>query len=79
MDYLKVKVSFTTYILEARGFTKLGRLSEEDSALSSWCISLAAKLAVSERMDLVTDMAIDTNRAMRPNIFGMIFPFLYFY
>ena len=76
MAYLKVKVSFSDFMLEARGLVKLGRLSGEDLALSSYCISLAAKLAVSGRIDLATYMATDANRAMSPNTFGTTFPSL---
>ena len=77
MASLKAKVSFPASILEARGLVKLGRLSGEDLDLYSWWSSLAAKLAVSGRMDLVTDMDTDAKREMIQNTFGM--PFNLFY
>ena len=46
-------------MLDARGLVKLGKLSTEDLALSSWWLILAAKLAVYGRMNLVADMATD--------------------
>ena len=58
-------------MLETRGLFKLGRLSGEDLALSSWWSSLAAKFAISGRMDLVEVMATDAKRAMIPKFFGM--------
>ena len=69
---LKVKVSFPSSVLETRGLWKLGRLSGDEFALFSWRSSLAEKLAVSGRIDLVAVMAIDAKRAMSPNIFGML-------
>ena len=79
MSYLQVKLSFPASMLEAQEFLKLGIFSEEYTTLSSWCISLAAKLAVYGRMDLVADMATYTNRLMSPNTFGMPFTFFYIY
>ena len=76
---MKIKVSFPYYILEAMGLVKLVRLSVENLDLSSWWSSLAAKLAVSGRMELVIDMATDAKREIMPNTFGMEFHFLYFY
>ena len=61
---LKVNVSFTAYMLETRGLVKLGILSGEYLALSSWWSILTVKLAVSRRMELVTDMDTDTKRAI---------------
>ena len=73
-----MRVSYPASILEYRGLVKLGRLSGEELYLSSWWRILDGKLAVSGRMELVTDMATDEKRAMRPNNFGMPFTFLYF-
>ena len=53
------------------GLLKLGRLYGEYLALFSCWSNLAAKLAVSGRMDLVTVMSTDAKRAVSPNIFGM--------
>ena len=65
-------------MLEARALVKLDRLSGEYLDLfSQWSI-LAAKLAVSAIMDLVSDMATDFKRTMRPNTFGIPFPLFYF-
>ena len=66
MDYLKVKVSFTYSMFDARGLLKLGRFSGEDLAFSSWWSSLSGKTSVSRRMDRLIDMATDAKRAMRP-------------
>ena len=63
----KVKVSFLASILDARGLVKLGRFPGEELNLSSWWISLATKISVYGRMDLVSNMATDAKRAMRPN------------
>ena len=52
---------------------KLGRFSGEDLDFSFWCRSLDAKLAVSRRMDLVSDMATDNKSSMRENILGVPF------
>ena len=57
MDSLKVKVSFTSSMFYARGLVKLGRLSGEDLDFYSLWISLAAKLVVDGRMDLLSDMS----------------------
>ena len=73
---MEVKVSLPVYILEARGLVKLGIFSGEDLALYSWCIRLAARIAVSGRMYLVADMTTYANREFRPNIFGIPFTFL---
>ena len=78
MESLKLKVSFTSSMLEDRGLVNLGRFSGEDLDLSSWWSSLAVKLAVSGRMNLVADMATDAKREMRPNTFGMTFFLLVF-
>ena len=75
---MKMEVSFPDSMLEARGVVKLGRLSGEELALYSWWSSLAAKIAVSGRMNLVLDMATDTKRAMSPNNFVMPFVFFFF-
>ena len=56
---------------ETRWFLKLGRLPGENLYLFSWWISLAAKLTVSGRMDLVTVMATYAKMVMIPNIFDM--------
>ena len=74
---MKAKVSFPIYMLEYRELLKLGRLYGEDLSLISWWISLAAKLAVSGRMELVTDMATDAKRTMLPNTFVMPLSLLY--
>ena len=37
------------------------------------------KIAISGIMDLVSDMYTYANREIRPNTFGMQFPFLYLY
>ena len=66
-------------MLEDKGLLKLVMLSGDDLALSSWCISLASKLAVYERMELVADMSTNVKREMRPNTFGMPFYFLSLY
>ena len=68
-----MKVSLPVYILESRGLVKLGILSGEYLDLSSWWITLAAKLSASGRMYLVVDMATYANMEMRPNTFGMPF------
>ena len=65
-------------MFETRGLVNLGRFSAEDLDLYSLWISLAAKLAVSRRMDLVEDMATHAKRETRPNTLGMPFSFLYF-
>ena len=46
--------------------------------LSSWWSRLAANLAVYGRIDFVSDIDTDAKRAMRPNTFGIPFPFLPF-
>ena len=79
MSYLKVKVSFTSSTFDTRGLVKLGKISGYDLALSSWWSSLAAKLTVSVRMDLVEDMNTDKNSLMIPNTLGMPFTLLYLY
>ena len=79
VNYLKLRVSFTNYMLETRGLVNLGGLSGEDLALSSWWISLDGKLDVSGIMDLAKDISTDVNRTMRSNAFGMPSTFLYFY
>ena len=76
MAYLKVKVSFPSFMFDTRGLVKLGRSSVEELALSSWWSSLAAKLTVSSRMELVSDTAADTKRKMRANTLGVPFSFL---
>ena len=73
---MKVKVLFLSYVFDPRGLLKLGRFSGEYLALSSWCSSLAAKLSVYGRMELVSDMVTDEKRKIRTNNLGMIFPFL---
>ena len=65
-------------MLEAMGLVKLGVFSGEYLAIYSWCIVLAAKLAIFVRMDLGGDMATYSQREKRSKIFGMPFPFLYF-
>ena len=77
MDYLKMKVLFTNSMLEVRGLVKLERLSGEDLDFYSWWIRLSEKLAFSGRMYLVTDMAKDTKREIRPNTLGLPSLFLY--
>ena len=66
-------------MFETRWLVRLGRLSGEDLDFSSFRISLDAKLAVSGRMELVTDVATYTKRSMRPNNLSMQFPFLSIY
>ena len=78
MDSLKVKVSFTSSMLELRGFMKLGRFSGEDLDIYSWWNILAAKFTVSVIMDLMADMATNVKRTMRQNAFVMPFSLLYF-
>ena len=78
MFSLKLKVSFTTSMLEARGLVKLGIFSLEGLALSSWWSSLAAKIAVSVIMYLVADMNTDAKKVMIPNTFDMPFPLFCF-
>ena len=56
----------------------LGIFPGEYLSLSSRWRSLAAKLAVYGKMDLVVDMATYAKRAISPNNFGMPFTFLYF-
>ena len=63
-------------MLYARGLVKFGRLSGEDLDLYSLWSSLAAKIAVSGRINLVTDMSTDAKREMRLNTFGMLFKLL---
>ena len=60
-------------MLEDRGLVKLGRLSGEDLALSSWCKS------VYRRIDLVADISTYAKRAMRPNNFCTPFHLLCFF
>ena len=62
MDFLNKKLSFPAVMLEFRGLVKLDRLSGKELSLSSWWISLAAKLAVYRIIDLVADMDIDAKR-----------------
>ena len=71
MDYLKLKISCNSSILDTRGLLKLGILSGDYLALSLWLISLAAKLAVYGRIDLVEVIAIYAKGATSQNIFGM--------
>ena len=52
---------------------KLRRFSGEELAISSWWSRLATILSVSERMDLVPDIATDVKTGMRPNTVGMTF------
>ena len=75
---MKVKVSFTAYILEYRGLVKLGRLYGKDLDVSSWWISLAPKIDVYGRMELVVDMKTYAKRKMRPNILGLTSLLFYF-
>ena len=78
MAYFKVKVSFPASMLEARWLVKLGILSGEYLLIFSWWISVAEKLALSGRIDLVEYMATDTKKEMSQNTFGMPFLFLSF-
>ena len=55
---------------------KLGILYGEELDIYTWWRSLDAKLAVSIRMELVTDMATYAKREM---MFCMSFPLLYFF
>ena len=55
-----------SYMFDIKGLVKLGRLSGEDLDLSSWCIILYEKLAVSGIVSLVADVATYAKRAMRP-------------
>ena len=70
-DLLEVNLSYPASILEARGLVKLGRFSGDYLALSSWWITLAEKLAVSGKMDLVEDIATDANRERRSKTLGI--------
>ena len=70
MDSLKVKVSFPAYISGFRGLVKLGKLSGEELALSSWWIKLAEKIVFSVITYLVVDMDADAKRSMRPKTLG---------
>ena len=79
VDYLKVNLSLPGSMLEYRGLMKLERLSGEDLDFYSWWIRLSEKLAFSCRMYLVTDMAKDTKREIRPNTLGLPSLFLYLY
>ena len=63
-------------MLEAKGLVKLGILYGEELDVYSWWCSLAAKLAVSVRMDLVADKATDKKGATSSNTLGMKFPLL---
>ena len=65
-------------MMESRGLVKLGILSGEDLDIYSWWSSLDEKLAVSERMNLVVDMATYAKKSMRTNILGIPFTFLPF-
>ena len=76
--YLKVKVSLTLSMMESRVLVKLGRLSGEDLDIYSWWGSLDEKLAVSERMNLVVDMATYAKNSMRTSILGIPFTFFPF-
>ena len=62
MAYFNVKVSFTSSVFDTRGLVKLGVSYGEDLVLSSWWSSLASKISVSGRMDLVVYMATDAKR-----------------
>ena len=64
-------------MFDTRGLVKLGRLSGEDLDISSWWISLAKKIAVSGRINLVTYMNTDATRVMKPKTLGMKSLFLY--
>ena len=69
-------------MLDARGLVNLGRSSRDNLDIYSWWISLAAKLSVYERMDLVADTATDENMemgVMKPNTLGMYLPLLYLF
>ena len=70
-------MSFTHSMFEAMGLVKLGILSGEDWTLSSLWSILASKLAVSGRLDSVSEISTDANVAMRPDSLGMPFIFLY--
>ena len=74
---MKVEVLFYYSIFETRGLVNLERLYGEDLALSSWWSSLAEKLDVSRRMDLVEYMATYAKREMSSNTLGMPFTYLY--
>ena len=50
MASLKVKVSLSASMLEARVLVKLGRFSGEELAISSLCTRLAVKLNVYGKM-----------------------------
>ena len=78
MATLKVKVSFTDSMLETRGLLKFGGLFGEDLYLSSCWSSLAARIDISGRIDLVAEMATDEKRIMRSNNFCVPSPLLYF-
>ena len=73
-----MKLSFTASFLEARGLVKLGMIYGEELDIFSWQRSLASKLAVSERIDLVVDTATYAKRETRPNNFCIPFNFLSF-
>ena len=75
MDYFKVKVSFNYSMFEERRLLLLGGLSGDDLGISSWWSSLAVKLYVSRRMDLVASMATYAKKSMSPNTLGIPFTF----
>ena len=77
MASFKVKVSSTTSLLKSRGLVKLGVLSKEYLTLTSRWSSLAVKIDVYVRMDLVEDMAVYLKRATRSKNFGMPFSLLF--
>ena len=77
--FLEGECVIATSMFETRILVKLGRLSRKDLDLSSFQISLAEKIAVSDRMDLATDMAKYLKRSMRQTTLGMPFILLYFY
>ena len=66
-----MKVSFNYPMFETRELAELGIFSGEYLALSSWWITLAEKLAVSGKMDLVEDIATYANRERRSKTLGI--------
>ena len=66
-------------MLESRGLVKLVIFTAEELSISSWWSRLDEKLAVSGRMDLVSEMVIDAKRKISPNTLGLSYLFLYLY
>ena len=65
-------------MLKSRGLVKLVIFTAEELPIFSWWSRLDEKLAVSGRMDLVSEMVIDAKRKISPNTLGLSYLFLYF-